>query len=219
MEITMKLIANFNKFRNTIVFIHGFRKNAYYWNEDEKGKQLLIERYLSKTANTILIQLEEDDYKKSVSEVSAQLCSALKEFASTKITLIAHSHGAFYGLKLAELDPIIFGRLLLIDPSIKTPEYLEYLKSKAQGQSEYTIEACKVNNFSDLPTGESLTSRIIVRIHLNFTEETASRISYYNKLTNKNVKSRLIVHYKIGHMIHWAISQTIIDSIKELIKC
>jgi pimeloyl-ACP methyl ester carboxylesterase len=184
---------NSNKFRKTIVFIHGFRKDTNSWNYNSKNK-------------AILIQLEDEDYKLSVSEVSEKIYSFLKDFIDTKMILVTHSNGSFYKLKLVETYPDIFRKLFLI----KTPEYLKYLQSKNP------VERSKVENFEDLPTGENILSKVIIRIHFNYTEDNISLIPYYNKLTNKNMKSRFILHYDIGHMIHWKIPDVIIASIREL---
>lgn len=210
----MKFIPKLGKFKNTIVFIHGFRKDTSSWNYDSKGKALLVEETLSQVSNTILIQLEEEDYLFPVSYVSEKIYTSLFDFLNTKITLVTHSNGSFYALKLAENYPNIFNKLFLIDPTIKTPEYLEYLKNFP----EDLVECSQVVNFEDLPTGINFQPKVIVRIHFDYDEDYTSIIPYYNRLTNKNTKSRLILHYGIGHMIHWKIPHVIIDSIKELIK-
>lgn len=218
MKISMKLLTKFNKFRNTTVFIHGFRKDISSWNKNDRGTDILIEETLSQVSNTVLIQLDDEDYKKNISETSEQIYDQLNQLLTTKITLVAHSQGSFYAICLSELYPNIFGKLLLIDPTVKRTEYLELLKDAAEGLPEDSTERYKVKNFDELPTGETLSPKIIVRIHLNFIEESMSKISYLNKLTNKNAKSRFIIHYNIGHMIHWVIPHVIMDSIKKIIK-
>lgn len=203
-----------HKFKNTIVFISGFRKDNSSWNYDSKNKPLLIEETLSKVANTVLIEFTDDDYKLPVSQVSEQFYERLREFSSTNIVLVAHSIGSFYTLKLSKIDSHLFQKILLIDPTIKTPEYLEYLKSF----SEDPVKEKQVANFDDLPDVNNISTKTVVRIHFDYNDDMTSKIPYFYKLTNKNAKSRLIMHYKIGHMIHWNIPGVIIDSIKEFLK-
>lgn len=203
-----------HKFKNTVVFISGFRKDSSSWNYDSKNKPLLIEETLSKVANTVLIEFTDDDYKLPVSQVSQKIHERLQEFSSTNIVLVAHSIGSFYALKLTKIDPHLFHKVLLIDPTIKTPKYLQYLKFFPGDP----VKEQQVINFDDLPDVNNLSTKTIIRIHFDYNEDMLSDIPYYHKLTNKNAKSRLIMHYEIGHMIHWNTPGVIIDSIKEFIK-
>ncbi len=45
----MNLITNYNNFKNTIIFIHGYNKDARSWNYDSKDKNIKIEEQLAKT--------------------------------------------------------------------------------------------------------------------------------------------------------------------------
>ena len=58
--------------------------------------------------------MTEDDYNMSVLQVVERL-HPLLDFKN--ITLVAHSIGSFYALKLVELYPNQFNKLLLIDPT------------------------------------------------------------------------------------------------------
>lgn len=212
----MTYTSKMNNYKNTIIFIHGFKKDNASWNYDSKNKHICIEESLSKKANTISIQFTEEDYCKPCSEICENIINMFKELKLGKIIIVAHSIGSFYALKLAELNPILFGTLLLIDPTIKTPHYYEYLKSKSE--SENHIELHQLKNFEDLPTDTNIMAKVIIRIHFDYCDNSILDIPYYAKLTNKNMKSRLILHNDIGHMIHWQIPHVIIDSINELIK-
>lgn len=212
----MAYTSNMNNYKNTIIFIHGFKKDIASWNFDSKNKHIQIEESLSKKANTISIQFTEDDYCKPCSEICKNIMSMIKELKLGKIIIVAHSIGACYALKLAELDPVLFGKLLLIDPCIKTPHYYEYLKSKSE--SENHIEEHQLTHFEDLPSDTNIIPKVIIRIHFDYCDNSILDIPYFTKLTNKNMKSRLILHNDIGHMIHWKIPHVIIDSINELIK-
>lgn len=213
----MRIIFNYNKFKTTLLFIHGFGKDISSWNTTQSGKSIKFEETLSKTANTILIEFKNEDYEKSMSDKINEIYSLITDFLKTQMIIIAHSYGCFYALLLAEKYPKVFNKLLLLDPTVKNNDYLLQLEKAAKGTAEDSIECAKLDRFPSLPSGEGLPSQIIVRVHLNITDDIKKIVSL-NSLTNKNVKSRLTVHYDIGHMIHWSIPNTIIDSVKELIK-
>jgi len=210
----MKVIFNIQNFKKTILFIQGFRKHYLNWNLSETNKPINIESNLSKSCNTILLDLDDNDYQKSITILSEEIYQHLSPLITSKITIVAHSYGAFYALKLAEFYPKIFSRVLLLDPTIKSPEYLDYLKLKKSNDS---LELFKITHFEELPSPLILNNNIIVRIHFNIsTNEDLNKINYLDQLTNKNCKSRLILHYNISHMIHYTIPAVIIDSIKEI---
>lgn len=189
----------------TVVFIHGFRKEATSWNITSTGKLIQIQENIAKNSNTVLIQMTEEDYMLSVTHVVERIKKLLD--SRNDIILVTHSIGSLYAVKLAELYPDIFKKLLLIDPTIKTPKYHAYLMNEN-----------RLVHYDDLPEGLNLPAKVIVRIHFDYNLESTYNIPYYNKMTNKNVKSRLILHNNIGHMIHWKIPHVIIDSINEMIR-
>ena len=209
----MHLTINYIKSKTTIIFIHGFLKNSSYWNLTETGHPIEIEAILAKTYNTVLIDLIQQDYIKSISEIANEIYIKLEQLIKTKIILVGHSHGAFYCLRLAELYPVVFSQLILLDPTVKNDNYLNFLKSK-----DDIITQAKLKHFDDLPSGNNLKSSIIIRIHINIDSTLINDIKELDVLVNKNTKSRLIVHYNVTHMIHYKIPHTIIDSIRELIK-
>ena len=222
----MKLFINYNHHKTTIIFIHGFRKNHDDFNITDKGKNILIETTMAKICNTILVQIEESDYKKPVADVAEDIYKNIVDIDKTKITIVAHSHGSFYALSLCETYPDLFCKLLLIDPTTKSEHYLTKLKMDTEGFNEESVESYKVKYFDMLPTGFNLKNKIIVRIHLNLQttqliddlNSFLAKINHLNKLVNKNVKSRLVLHADVSHMIHYQIPDVIIDSIKELHK-
>lgn len=60
-------------YKNTVVFIHGFRKEAASWNMTSTGKPIQIQETIAKKNNTILIQMTEDDYNMPVTKVAEQI--------------------------------------------------------------------------------------------------------------------------------------------------
>lgn len=218
----MKLIPRLQNFKATIIFIHGFRKNSSQWNYSESGNALLIEETLSKIANTILIDLTDEDYIQDTTTVVEEMYRQLSslQIITTKIILVAHSQASFYCLRLSEMYPTIFARLLLLDPSIKNQAYLNLLESKVSKNPGDIVERAKLQHFEDLPTCDHIKNSVIIRVHLNISSpaDLMDNIIELNKLTNKNTKSRLVVHYDVSHMIHYRIPHVIIDAIKELAK-
>lgn len=210
----MRLTANIQEFKTTIVFIHGFRKDSTYWNTSEHGYTLAIESTLAKVANTVLIDLTDEDYMKDITTIADEIYAKIDRHFQ-KIILVGHSHGCFYCLRLAEKHPIYYNRLLLLDPTLKNPEYHKYLQEKISDN----VEEAKLKYFEDLPDGRDLYCTTIIWIHFNVNSETTpSKIEELYKFTNKNSKSRLMAHYNVSHMIHYKIPSVIINSIKELMK-
>lgn len=207
----MKFISNIGSYKHTIIFIHGYNKNAINWNISETGKELNIEHAIAKVANTVLISMDSNDYKNSITSNSEQIYLYLHETSliTTKLTCVGHSFGCFNCLRLAELYPNAFERLLLIDPTVKSEPYYAYLKE--------TNSVDKLNYWDDIPDMQHLKNKVIVRVHLNVLEGIA-HLQELSVLTNKNIKSRLMVHYNVGHMIHYKIPEVIFDSIKEIYK-
>jgi pimeloyl-ACP methyl ester carboxylesterase len=217
----MKYTYNPGKFKTTVIFIHGFRKDAETWNVTESNKVINVEKETSKKANTVLIQLEDVDYQNSVSVVAKEiLCYLPYEVKyGCNVVLVTHSNGSFYAISLALQFPNIFKKLLLLDPTVPDQIYLNELLKKRDEMPDDVVASNKVKYFSELPSGFDLESNIIVRIHLNIcSEESMKRIEFLYKLINKNTRSRLMVHYGVSHMLHYNIPHVIIDSIRELCK-
>lgn len=210
----MHLIINDSSKKKTVIFIHGFGKRLDDWNITKSGKHIGIEEQIRKFSNTVLVQIEDNDYKQPISIVAAMIYQALNDLTKTNITVVGHSYGTLYALWLAENHNI--DRILLIEPVIKSPIFLEYLQSKAKDKDFESIEAYKVRNYDTMPTGENLKNRVTVRIHIRVEDKPIPNLPILNSLTNKNVKSRLIIHYQASHMIHYELSSTIVDSIKDL---
>jgi pimeloyl-ACP methyl ester carboxylesterase len=220
----MKFIVNNNNNKATVVFIHGFKKNYNDWNTTEFGKEINIEKNIRKICNTILIQLELDDYKLQIMDVVNDIYNQLQTFINTKITLVSHSNGSFYCIALGTKYPKIFSRIIMLDPTIKSDNYLSYLKTNSQDNPD--IVSQQIKNFDQLPTLSNVPLQVIVRIHINMKPDQTmeNSISFVNKikcldgLIKKNMKSRLCLHVDVSHMIHYKIPHVVIDSIKEVYK-
>ena len=212
----MKIIINFNNFKNTVIFIHGFNKDASSWNCTSNGKDINIESNLAKTRNTVMVELDDTSYSKSITEISNMIISNIDiindKILKTAIVVVGHSFGGFYAMKLSAIYHNLFNKILLIDPCVKTESYCEYLKTTEN----------RFSDLSDFPGSltdhTNIHNKTIVVIHFNYVEDNIDKILFYSKLTNKNTKSKLILHNDVGHMIHWLIPGTIIQSINELIK-
>ena len=208
----MRLIPRIQAFKATIIFIHGFRKAPQQWNYTETGHPILIEETLAKVANTVLIELNDDDYRRSITAVAEEMYQQLTPIIQTKIIVVTHSQGSFYGLRLAQNYPTVFGRLVLLEQCIKNQAYRDMLTG-----SNDDVQRAKLAHFDDLPTCECLKAAIIVRVHLNISSETSTAIiAELSKLTTKNAKSRLVVHYDGSHMIHYKIPHVVIDESRDM---
>lgn len=203
-------------------------KNYNDFNVTEKGKKIAIEENISKFCNTIMLQVEFEDYREQANVLSEKIYSSIENVLNTSIIIVAHSYGAFYAIQLSQNYPKIFNKILLIDPTAKTQSYYDLLVSKIGNMNDgilNEIELCKVNNFENLPDGK-LNSKTIVRIHLNldskklieYPKQFNEKCEYFNAITNKNVNSKIVLHFNVSHMIHYTKSDIIIDSIKELVK-
>ena len=226
----MKFYPTFNNHKSTIIFFPGFRKNHNDFNITDHGKKILVESTISTTCNTILVNIDDNDYKKSVPQLAEEIYQEIVNchMSETKLIIVAHSLGSFYALYLCETYPNIFGKILLIDPAIKSITYHTQLIADAKNKLDDTVEYAKLKNYEYLSDGLTLHNKIIVRIHINLnTKKIISdpvvcldEISYLNavnKITNKNTKSRLVVHANVSHMIHYKMPGAIIDAIRELV--
>lgn len=223
----MKFITSFKGYRNTVIFIHGFRKSALTWNTTESNKAINIADIINKTANILLVQLQDEDYMKPVPQISDEILyrlpPELKEVSKSRaMILVGHSLGTVYAIQLATRWPSHFQRLLLLEPVIPGPGYLAKLKEQAAADPTDTVLAAKVANHDSLPNGLKLDNNTIVRIHINLGSEghadsTTSNLEHLYQMVNHNARSRLVVHYKVGHMIHYAVPHIVIDAIRELL--
>lgn len=211
----MQLIITNNHKKNTVIFIHGFRKNYNDWNVTENGRDISLEKRLSKHHNTILVDIAEEDYKQPIAVICDAIHNEISEIISKCVTIVAHSYGCLYALYMAEAYHI--DKLLLIEPVIKSDRLLNYLQDRAVDKDPDSVEVYKINNYDSLPTGEHIKSRIIVRIHIN-SDGNIPNIKELSALTNKNTKSRLLVHYNASHMLHYTKTDIILDSITELLR-
>ena len=73
----MKIIISDNKFKTTVIFIHGYRKTHNDWNMTCNNKEIGIESHIRKVRNTILISLEEVDYQRSIEKISLEIYESI----------------------------------------------------------------------------------------------------------------------------------------------
>lgn len=220
----MKLIINNNNNKTTIIFIHGLKKNYNDWNITEHNKEINIEKTISKICNTVLVQLEDDDYKMRVIDVVKNIYDHLQSLIHTNFTIITHSIGSFYGMSLV-INHNIFTKLIMLDPTIKSIHYLEGIKKRLDKNPNNIPDVMEmlINNYDMLPTFDQISKKVIVRVHLNMksskdTNVFFNRIICLDKLIKQNMKSRLCLHVDVSHMIHYKIPHVIIDSIKDVYK-
>lgn len=204
----MNIIIEDHQYKTTVLFIHGYNKTGSQWNTTEYGKYIGIEEHIRKTRNTILISLK--NYQRPIIEVSREIYESIKHFK--KIICVCHSYGALYATSMAITYPTLFTTLIMLDPTIKTDYYFNYLN---------TLPATEVNNykikhFDTLPNYLDIPKHIILIIHLNLDQSPNEwdKMLKLDQIIKNHVKSRLIVHMNIGHMIHYKIPHVIIDSIK-----
>ena len=218
----MKVFITNNNHKYTIIFIHGFMKHYNSWNVTEGNKVINIEKNISKICNTVLVQIEEEDYMKPIDKVANEIYVELQPLLHTNITLGCHSYGSFYCISLAINYPKIFSRIVMLNPSIKTQAYYDYLATKDQTD----INTYKLKHFDELPDHTNIHNKIIISIHVNLdsTKYNEDKLTLFdkmiqlNKMTNKNVKSKLYLYVYVSHMIHYKISDKIYQSIKDIYK-
>lgn len=215
----MKVYFNHNNHKNNLLFVHGYLKDHSHWNISEYNKVIDIEKTLSKSCNTIILSFDYDDYEKTIMEVCDEIYYQINQYygdniSKNNIMIVSHSYGSFYSFALSNKYPKIFNKLLLIEPTLKTQIYLDYMKKKNDSHSEWVI-----NNFDSLPSGINIKAGVIVRIHINYTDSyPEEKLLCMDRITNKNIKSRIMIHPNKSHMLHYDIPGVIIDSIREVIK-
>jgi pimeloyl-ACP methyl ester carboxylesterase len=199
--------------KTTVVFISGFQKSCTTWNVTERGKEINVEKTISLTYSTLLIEMEDEDYLESVENISLRVNEILEN--EEKIILIVHSYAAFYAISLAKMYKNKYNKIILIDPTVKNDDYLNYLYEK----EDDIFTRYKIENFSLYPDFNNFPQNVIVYAHLNLdTEDNLNKVFDLDKITKMNVKSKLMVHCNVGHMIHYKIPAVIIESIKDIIK-
>jgi pimeloyl-ACP methyl ester carboxylesterase len=186
-----------------VVFIHGYNQNAEHWDVTETGKEIKVAERCSGRFLTISIGLDITDYCQPIDLVCMDIDRYLSLYSN--ITLVSHSFGAFYAIGLSLAFPTKYNRLLLLNPTLKTNAYREFV-----------IKHRPELDFDELPDGLALQAKTIVRIHHEYPIDE-EKISILDGLTNKNVKSRLVIHPGKGHMLHYQIPATIIDAVIELV--
>lgn len=216
----MRIIDNNSNHKKTILFIPGFRRLASSFNLTDFNKNINIELDINKKCNTFTLELSDENYLEPISNLCDKIYLELfaKLVPNQKILIVAHSNGSFYAFGLAEKYPQIFNKILLLDPTIKTFKYREKLELLREADK---IMSYKLENFDILPSGLDLANAIIVRIHVNLNLDALiidkEKLLIINKITNKNTKSRFVLHIGMGHMIHWMQPDKIKDAIMEML--
>jgi pimeloyl-ACP methyl ester carboxylesterase len=207
------VICDTNNYKKSVLFIHGFNKKGDQWNITEFGKEIGIESHIRKTHNTILLSLDDKDYLTPISDVSIEIYENIKHLSNTKFICVTHSYGAIFATYMAIKYPTLFHSIIMLDPTIKTNNLLKYFKSLEYNEkTQY-----KIDNFDKLPNYLEIPKNIIIKIHLNIDDNTdINKIIKYDALIKLNMKSRLMIHANIGHMIHYKIPHIIIDTIKSI---
>lgn len=209
----MKIIISDTKYKVTIIFSRGYTKSGEDWNITSHNKEIGIESHIRKTRNTVLISLDQEDYQRPMSDVSSSIYQGTKHLLKSKVVVVTHSYGSIFGMLLAILYPKFVTTLIMLDPTIKTNDFLTYLKSLSVTESNQY----KINNFDTLPNHRDIPNNIIVKIHWNIKADMKldSELIELDHIVKKNTKSRLVIHVNVSHMIHYTIPHVIIDYIKE----
>lgn len=209
----MKYILNIGKNKKPfVILIHGYNQTIDSWNVTKSGKVIQLDKILSAKYNTIIIQIDQEDYLKSVPELSNEIHEKLSLHAeNSKKIVLAHSYGCFYAISLAINHDKTY-RLLLLDPTIKTLDYYEMIKNRAIDNDLVSIS--KYENYSLLPNYSDIKSKTIIIIHLA-NKNILEKISVLIDATKKNIKSRLMIEH-CSHMVHWDIPERVCISVDEL---
>ena len=210
----MQIFTYFNNFKTTILFIHGYNKSYNDFNITEHNKEIGIELNVRKIRNTILVSLDKEDYLVPIIDISNKIYEAIQKLANTKIICVCHSYGTFYATSLAIQYPNLLSCIIMLEPTIKTNDFLEYLKTLEQDEhNKYKIE-----HFGEFPNYLAIPKTIALNIHLNIDLEQnkINKIIELDHIVKKNVKSKLMVHVNVSHMIHYKIPHVIIDNIRNI---
>ena len=232
----MKFETHLSQFGCHIIFLHGLMKTGTSWNVSEFGLNLGIEEFFRKISSTTLVSFELSDYNSKSTEISNQIYSYLIETDQKmkRLIIVGHSVGGLYAMKLAELYPKLVNGLILIDIPIKSSIYLDYLKTKFNQETDLIIKnitQSQLNNFDDLPDGQSLYQnyKLTISVHLNiltghsldqmndqltYFKSEFDKFEYFRKLTNKNIKSEIKIYPNGSHMIHYSYPKSIIKAIQ-----
>lgn len=202
-----------NNHKKLVVFFHGYKKQSYQWNVSEYDKELNIEKEINKFSDTILVQNEDSDYLTSINEFkfNDDFIHILRQY--NKLYFISHSYGSFFVLELCKIFKP--KGIVMLEPTLKSVRYKNYLESLVLDQ----YVDMKIRFFDTLPDYTVLHPSIIVEVHSAINNESdITLFNDINNLTKFNVNSMNIVYYGKSHMLHYDIPQTIINSIKRILR-
>lgn len=213
-----------------VLFIQGFLKDSSDWNKTTNGKYINIEQETQKIASTTLITFENGDYLLEINKICQLIWDYLLPcLINKKLIIASHSYGSFYSYGLANIYPKKITAMILLDPSIKDQYYYDYLAEKINLECDdeeiKKIYQYKLENYDNIAIIPIITNNIIVNVHLNVNTKKEidymyrhfSKLEYFGKLTNKNIKSNISVHVNSSHMIHYKHPLEIILIISSLI--
>ena len=195
-----------------VIFIHGYNKKLEYWNKNEFGKEINIEKTISKKSYTLLIQIDNFEINPAIGIIP--IIEQMKLVKNKNWIIVCHSLGVIYGLELLKHDIKIVG-MCLIDPTSLDEIYIkELIDDNWMDIANY----CSTEKYNP-------SSKIIFHTHFDYNQNDVNNVDYFNrqikfygKFINKNNKSKIIIHPNKGHMIHYTDSPKIINSISDLIE-
>ena len=105
---------------------------------------------------TILVELSKSDYMKTLSDLAREIDSELAQVINcSRLTLVGHSFGCLIAVELARQNPSRYSRLLLLEPTIKCPEYYRICDFKIKPvakrrisptSDQYFLRTCQILN-------------------------------------------------------------------------
>lgn len=193
----MKYELSGTSFKKGIIFLSGRGKKYTTWNVTENGKYIGLEEMFRKRCNTCLVEFDpEDDIYYN------------KHFETENIADIP---------KLLDERTVLDPLIAILDPNVKwfvvTHSYGSYFASllpKSLIHGMVLIDPVSTNLLMFKFT-------IPIVVHLNILPNNTDRICDWTTVTNYHNKSAIIVHYDIGHMIHWSQPGKIQHSIENIL--
>lgn len=193
-----------------VIFIHGLGKNSNQWNITEHGKNINIEKIVASKSSTLMYDIK--DFTEDPQLIINDIIEKIKSIKGGWI-IVCHSLGAIYSLGLLVHDISIIG-FVLIDPTPFDTKYIEIIQERGW------IKV--VNYFNNTTFSPSPSPKIRFNIHLNYEIDQSElfnrQVEYYTKFSNKNSKSKIILHPEKSHMLHYTDAPKIIESILEMTK-
>lgn len=77
-----------------VIFIHGYNKKLEYWNKNEFGKEINIEKTISKKSYTLLIQIDNFEINPAIGIIP--IIEQMKLVKNKNWIIVCHSLGEIY---------------------------------------------------------------------------------------------------------------------------